>query len=438
MPLPVMNVRRWIVAVALPMLAGYSYAAALPASEKLSAGEIPGECRAVAGVHTAGPKAAMLFDYGRYASVLPPVAAKGAQSLDCDGQLGSLLFFEYNSPQDRDQAELFAKPVISHEEGAAASEMRETPLGFIVISFKQPPAELLAALDRKLSGESPMAAAPVSPVAAPNPLTVAVTPPVPAQIPTPPPVAPVEKPAVENVPPALVKPVPMATTAPASVVQTKPISAFAPPPPLPRPAEPAPPVPLATVPPPISGTISEIDPAVVSAYASKMNCEGEGNNPQIVAVCKLLKEFTNGTRPATPLQPGFLRLGPIYTIDSYGRLVDLHYDALIGTTNPRVVAFFSIISGGGQEDFELQQLMDARKTGKELPGNNSVLTKIRQLYYRKRFSLALSTGVSLALKPGGLRVVYVRQAGNHLIIAGPSGKTLDEQTRSSFVIAPLY
>ncbi len=398
---------RLLASLSLSLLV--TLAAASAQSFELSTGEIPAGCRLISGIYLAGPKTGMLYDYKRYAIVLPPLSSKSAQSFQCGSQRGSLLVFQYRSDSERDQAMLFAKPVLTKEKGLTQSlEIRELKQGFIVVSFKQPPSELLAALDKKLSGTS-MSALPTENKAPTS--TVVHSPFSPVPVITPVPVQPVSTPPPT---PVVVTPAPPPARPPIAV-----------------PALPSPAVKLAI------GTIPDLNPAVIGYYLGKIGCGNPGNNSQIKEVCGLLKEFQGATPPPRPFKSKVPLIGPIYTIDSYGRVIDLHYVVIEGSDNSTAVSFISLISAGGREDFEIQSLLDARRTGKELP-SNSILEKIQQLVPKKQLGLGSTTGPSLFLLPGGARKVFLRKSRDHLILIGTAGNSFDEQTGSTLVVAPIF
>src|SRR5207244_762579 len=85
--------------------------------------------------------------YELYAAALPPLARKDAQSYQCGDQKGTLYYFEYSSDAEREQALRFAHPVLGKDWGQGGKALLVSrPNSFILVSFRQPPAELLEAL----------------------------------------------------------------------------------------------------------------------------------------------------------------------------------------------------------------------------------------------------------------------------------------------------
>lgn len=352
----------------------------------LSPAEIPASCQLMPGLFPVGAKTIALYEYREYAVVLPRRVHKEVQSFECNGQRGSLFYFEYPDPAQRDEALLFVRPVLAKQSGLTHElAIQEWEKGFVIASFKEPPEDLLRVLDKKFAlppvsvGVSTVTVS-SSPVAASSTAVAAIQPPAPRR-------------------PALKKPQPV----------EKPIAKGAP----------------------------DLAISVIEHFASKLGCEAASNQTQIKTVCDLLQEFATGFAPELPFKEGVPLIGSTYTVDSFGRMMDLHNNVLMGTNKLDEVGFFAYVSEGGTEDFELKSLIDARKARKDLP-QSAALEKIRQLASRKRFKFEMTTGRSLLLMPGGARRVYLRRAGDHLVMVAPAGMIPDEQMRSPLVIAALY
>jgi hypothetical protein len=124
--------------------------------------DLPALCRPTGGFYPVNEKTDLFYQYKVYRSVLPAALERHAQSFDCAGQKGTVYFFAYAGADQAQAAELFAKPIM--RQPPPAPFFREWPTGFVIVSFADPPKELLAALDAKLSGRS----SPPKEAAAPN------------------------------------------------------------------------------------------------------------------------------------------------------------------------------------------------------------------------------------------------------------------------------
>lgn len=432
----------------------------------------PATCHWISGTYAIGPRPDLFYDYTKYAGVLPPLVHKDLESFECNGQKGTLYYYEYASDHDRDNAELFAKPVLSQDNPKL--QIKDWPNGFVVVSFKDPPAVLLEILDKKLAAAPPppaVASAPPSPSVSPDNVPD-LPPPTPKDVVESQPHAyqpqarPLTPTAASLQQMAVTKPsAPMSADEGASALKLSPQA----PPPQPRPA----PIPKKSVPPPLPPSIKEtrkpappppppaaipapppapaklplaasgaptpeLDSSVLASFVSKIGCENIGSQSEIRFVCNALKEFTTALRIDDAANADLFRIGQAFTIDSYGRFVGLHYEIIKGTPDPGTVGFVAYESTGGQDDFELANLREARQSNKPLP-RNGVLAKILALAARKRLAIhTTASGRSLVLLPGGQRTVYLRKSAEHWILVAPDGQTPDDQTRRSLVVAVMY
>src|SRR5689334_20425079 len=111
----------------------------------LRPGDLPALCHLTSGFYPVNDKTDLFWQYKVYRSVLPPATERHAQSFDCAGQKGTIYFFAYATNDQSQAAELFAKPVVARNPPAPL--FREWSKGFAIVSFADPPKELLAALD---------------------------------------------------------------------------------------------------------------------------------------------------------------------------------------------------------------------------------------------------------------------------------------------------
>jgi hypothetical protein len=198
----------------------------------------------------------------------------------------------------------------------------------------------------------------------------------------------------------------------------------------------APNVPVVVAPAVPAGT-ADLSSSVIETYASKMGCESVDKNVQTQTVCGYLQEFASGLPPELPLNAAAVLIGPVYTIDSNGRFTDLHYDVLMGTHDPSTVSFFALPSTGGKDDFEIKQLIEARKAKAPLPVNDTS-AKLHTLEAPKRMGLRKSAMRSAILQPAPDRRIFIRRANDHLVLLGVSGATPEAQKNTSLVVIILY
>lgn len=468
--------KAFALAIACGALSLQSLFAAEPIP-KLLPQDLPKGCQFIAGVRPLGDHIATLFDYHHYQMVLPPLSSKLAQSVSCAGNTGSILYFAYRSGEDRDQAVLFARP-LAKQDGATVP-IKEWSFGFAIVAFRQPPELLVESLERRLSGnasarvvpatdpklsESTGASSSVLPIVVPSPQTPQ-PPSAPASVSVKIPItagAPVQTVPLASKTPVLPEFKPPAIPAPTAwppEEETQPIKIQKTPPILNPPVlaksvkrragavKPSIPKKGAPVPPPLPPTpsavgrppesVSELSIDVVAAVAARMECEKNPTQIQPQTICSALQEFASGIAPE-PLRADDIYLGPAYTLDSYGRFVDLHYDVLAGDARPGLASFFAYQSAGSLEDFELGKAADAKKAKAPLP-NSATVARMRELAPKKAIPSQPSVaGRSLVLLPGGRRRVYIRKSGDHLVMVGPEGATAEEQKRGTVVIAVLY
>lgn len=450
----------------------------------------PASCQAITGQYPLTEHVSAVWEYRPYQTVMPPYKRKQIQSFQCGAEKGTFYYFEYASGAQKDRAVLFAKPILAKPSGGHGASIREWANGFVIISFADPSPELLHALDDRLAGNSTTPASP-PPLATPlksAPATMTAPPSMPASQPIQKKVIPQTPSVIQKTPAIAVVPAstpakvetstivvepsgePFAQMKPAIAADpfagsptSKPMEAArpAPPPPAPVPtrvtipqprhevAEPvherhvtpksAPSVspPLAKpTPAPAFGT-ADLSSSVLESYASKMGCESPDRNAQTQLVCGFMQEFASGLPPELPFKSSAILIGPVYTIDSNGRFTDLHYDALTGSSDPNTVGFFALPSTGGKDDFEIKQLVEARKAKTPLP-QNEALTRLSTVSAEKRMGLLKTATRSAVIQPTPDRRVFIRRANDHLVLIGISGETPERQKNSSLVVIVLY
>jgi hypothetical protein len=112
--------------------------------------QIPAACKTVDGYFPVDIQTAILWDKtDLYKSVMPLPASKNAQSFTCQGNKGTVYFFQFGNEADRKTAATFIKPLLWGESGPTADHPEVVlEIGDVVsvVSFRRPPKLLLAAL----------------------------------------------------------------------------------------------------------------------------------------------------------------------------------------------------------------------------------------------------------------------------------------------------
>jgi len=191
---------------------------------------------------------------------------------------------------------------------------------------------------------------------------------------------------------------------------------------------------LPAAPAPVSA--ADLSSSLLETFASKMGCESPDRNAQTQMVCGFMQEFASGLPPELPFKAETL-VGPVYIVDVNGRFTDLHYDAFAGSRDANVVSLFTLPSEGGKDDFEIKQLIEARKAKAPLPKNDTA-AKLPALEAAKRMALRKSNARSVILQSTPDRKLFIRRAGDHLIVIGVSGETPAAQKNGSLAVSVLY
>src|SRR5579864_67551 len=249
-------------------------------------GDLPAQCHPMSEFYPVNEKTDLFYQYKVYRSVLPPALERHAQSLDCAGQKGTVYFFAYDTADQAQAAELFAKPVVAR--APPAPLFREWSKGFVIVSFTDPPKELLAVLDAKLSGR------PVPPSEAAAPIVLPST-----------------------------APVPSVLTSSATLPEQE----------VPR------------------GPISDLSDAVIKNLMQRIPCRGGDVPDEGKAVCDLLREFRRGDTLGAVISPDQPLVGMTYWVDNDGGVSSPAYEAALGSGRPREIALMPLFSATGVEDF---------------------------------------------------------------------------------------
>lgn len=398
----------------------------------LRPGDLPAPCHSTSGFYPVNEKTDLFYQYKVYQSVLPPALERHAQSFDCAGQKGTIYFFAYATADQAQAAELFAKPVVSRIPPAPL--FRDWSKGFVMVSYADPPKELLAALDTKLSGRvllpivqpsvAPVPSVFVSSAAIPEPVVVPSSPTVgwtmaatPVSLPviSTPVVAPSALPVIST---------PVAAPAPLPIVSTGAA------PPVPHvPAVPAAPVPAVPVP--------DLSDDVIKHLMQKVPCHGRDMPDEGKPICDLLRQFRRGETLAAVIAPDQPLMGMTYWVDNDGGLSGPAYEAALGTGRPCEVAFVPLISATGVEEFEAQALVDSRRDRRPWP-TNDLTAQIAKHARPVRATAFPTQGLSLVIPMKGERRIFVRQSGRAWILVGVSGSASEEQWQSDATVGVLY
>jgi len=112
--------------------------------------QIPADCKAVVGYFPIDIQTAILWQkIDLYKSVMPLPVGKTAQSFTCQGNKGTVYFFQFGNEAERKTAAAFIKPLLWGESGPTPDHPELVlEVGDIVsvVSFRKTPKLLLAAL----------------------------------------------------------------------------------------------------------------------------------------------------------------------------------------------------------------------------------------------------------------------------------------------------
>jgi hypothetical protein len=121
----------------------------------LKPGQIPADCKAVDGYFPIDIQTAILWQKtDLYKSVIPLPVNKTAQSYVCQGNKGTVYFFQFGSEADRKTAAAFIKPLLWGESGPTPDHpelVLEVGDMVTVASFRKTPKLLLAALQNGIA-----------------------------------------------------------------------------------------------------------------------------------------------------------------------------------------------------------------------------------------------------------------------------------------------
>lgn len=112
--------------------------------------QIPAGCKAEDGYFPIDIQTAILWQKTElYKSLIPLPVSKAAQSFTCQGNQGTVYFFQFGNEADRKTAAAFIKPLLWGESGPTPDHpelVLEVGDTVTVVSFRKTPKSLLAAL----------------------------------------------------------------------------------------------------------------------------------------------------------------------------------------------------------------------------------------------------------------------------------------------------
>lgn len=111
--------------------------------------ERPARCEQITELLPVNEKVAAFYEGKAYASVIPAPVDRHTQSFQCEGTKGTLYFFQYLTTRDKDQALLFARPVVT--QGTDSPRLLDWSGGFVILSFANAPDDLKTLLEAKVA-----------------------------------------------------------------------------------------------------------------------------------------------------------------------------------------------------------------------------------------------------------------------------------------------
>ena len=334
---------------------------------------------------------------------------------------GTLYFFAYHTTDQREAAELFAKPILTNAKPAPL--FLSWNKGFLILSFPEAPPSLAALLEKKVSAPDMVSNAgartnpppPVIVSTVPANASPASTASAPAVVAAPPLVSPVP------VAPPIVSALPTGATMAAAVPVLSKSSA---------PIVSSPPVPVEMVP--------DVSSYVIGLFEKKLDCKKSDlpkENTQ--ETCRLLKSFNSGRSIDARVPADSVRIGPAFGFDPDGQLLERYFVAVFGTGQPGEITLFRIHPASGVEEFECQAIIDSRRQGKPLP-SNEVVKQIMSQTRPTHPLIVQTTGHSVMLRGRDSDHVYLRQVKDQWIVLQVTGEGYEQNLRSPFSVAVLY
>lgn len=302
---------------------------------------------------------------------------------------GTVYFFAYATADQAQAAELFAKPVVARIPPAPI--IREWPTGFLMVSFVDPPKELLAALDAKLSGRP----SPSNETTAPN---------------------------------VLLSTAPAPSVVTSSAVLSEPVSVFG--------AVSSMTLTASTSEAP-AGPVPDLSDVVIKNITEKVPCHGSDIPDEGKAVCDLLREFQHSEALGAVIALNQPLMGETYWVDKDGGINGPVYEAAVGSGRPLEVALVPLISDNGVDDFEAQALMEVRRDRRPWPANE-LTDRLAKHARPDQPTIFPTQGRSLVMPMKDQRKLFVRQTGRAWILIGVSGDTPQDQMASDSTVTVLY
>jgi hypothetical protein len=363
---------------------------------------LPSGCQRIYELLPLNDKVSKLYE-GAYRSVVPAPVDRHTQSLDCGGQKGTLYFYQYRTLNDKEQALLFARPVLTQPAGTP--QIIDWNGGFVVVSFAQIPEALRQRLLEKTGGGQTISSSTAAPAAQSTAVPVVTS--------TSAPVVPSEKAVIPSSGTAAAIPAPLPTPLP---------------PPVPAPAE----VSSGTAPsPPPLETPDDIAKEVLDKVRKSIDCRDRTLPPELIQVCEWIEAFRKGKTVSPAIASTDARIGLGYRVDGFGRLDHESYQAAIGTGGVGEIGFVPLYPATGVEELELRAAATGAPNPRPLPSD--ILRRIENAPRPTGRTFIPTNGKSwLARRPD--QTLYLRRSGKQWIILSLDNKTDGPAEHSDFTL----
>jgi hypothetical protein len=297
--------------------------------------DLPSNCQRLTELFPLNEKVSKFHEGTVYRSVVPAPIDRHTQSFDCDGQKGTLYFYQYPTENDKEQALLFARPVLTQTAGAPS--FVDWKNGFVVLSYATPPETLRQHLLEKISAGPTVSTSTMTPVAPSTPTSIAAS-------------------TTTPVGPSPPRPVPSITTA---IVPAQPS---------PSPLPPVTPPPAPT-PEPATETPSDISKDVLHKIRKSIECRDRTLPAELIQVCDWIEVFRKGKTVVPVIASTDTRIGLGYRVDGDGRFEREFYQAAIGSGVAGEIHLVPIYPANGVEELEFRAIATGASDGKPLPSN---------------------------------------------------------------------
>jgi hypothetical protein len=369
----------------------------------LGPADLPSGCQRISELFPLNDKVAKFYEGKVYRSVVPAPVDRHAQSFDCDGQKGTLYFYEYQTINDKEQALLFARPVLTQTAG--------TPLvmdwsgGFVVLSFVQTPVVLQQRLQEKIGGGPAVPASAAIPVALSTTTSVVLSTAIPALSTTTAVIPSSWTPVALPVSPALSSPptAPVPATASAGVAPST----------------------------PTLETPNDVSKDMLDKIHKSIHCRDRTLPAELTQVCDWMVAFRKGETVVPVIGSTDTRIGLGYRVDGDGQLEREYYQAAIGSGVAGEISLVPLYPANGVEEFELQAMVTA--SAEPRPLSSEMMQRVTSAPRPAGRTFIPTDGKSwLARRPN--QTLYLRRSGKRWIILSLDNKTDESSEPEGFTI----